>query len=445
MKTTLISIFILVCSSGIALTQKYEVLKIDKDLGVTMKNDLILDQNNTIWVATDKGVLEYSEDNWILYQNDSILFKHIDRLFVDSKNRIWCISYYHKFLSKTYFGGLFMIDNKRNIFNYSDDIESIIINDINEDKDGNIWVATGKMLTGITNKKNHTFNTSLEIIEGTAVTNVISSTIAKNAPGGVYKFNGRNWESMYSEDLIPIKFVNKIIKSNDDLFFCEDHHGKERLIKYDNEKFIDISDNKNYPGDEVQDIVSDIDGNIWILTADNRLKIFKVNRDNSVLEFYKMNPYRLGFGRFYTFNKSLCVSYIGTFIEYDRRTNTWICPPKQTNQKKKYFISDVSLASDGSFLVADREGIRIYKDGTFLEKRILDNINVNMLTSISNEKIIIGTNGNGLYLLKGDSLEKVTKDSHGQDMPQSYSKLKIEQGNSFYFLTSKGILKISID
>lgn len=444
MKLILISLTILAFTSLFALAQDYEMIEIDPKLGITTKNDLLLDNNNNLWVATDKGVLEYSDNNWVLYENDSILFKNIAKLFVDSKNRIWCISYHHKPFSKVYFGGLFMIDTKKNLTDFSTDIESVFINDINEDKDGNIWIATGKMLTGVTNKKKHTFNSSLEMIEGLIVTNVISTKIAQNAPGGVLKFDGTNWENMHSPEKIPIRFVSEIISCNDELFFCEDYHGKERLIKYDNKNFINISSNDNYPGDEVQDIISDMDGNIWILTADNRLKIFKVDPENSVIQFYKMNPYRLGHGRFYKFDNRLCAIYIGTFFEYNRSTKTWICPPKQTNQKKKYFISDVTLGVDGSFLVADGEGIRIYKDGVLKENRKLNKIDINMLESVGKDKILIGTNEKGLYLLYGKNLKKVAKDSNGKDMPQGYSSKHITRGNSTYYITSNGILKIRI-
>ncbi|MBN1144666.1 MAG: hypothetical protein JXA72_09585 [Bacteroidales bacterium] len=445
MKLRFISTFILVCYTGIMFSQQFELLKIDPKFEISMKNDLAIDKMNNLWVATDKGVLEFVNNKWNLYQNDSIKFQHIDKLFIDSQNRIWCISYLHNTLSKSYFGGLYMIDNERNIIDFSDKFESIFITDINEDAEGKIWVTTGKMLAGVTNKKNHTFNTSLDMIKGIPITDIASDIVAKNAPGGVYKFDGSNWNCMTSDAMIPIKFVSKIIKGNDALFFCEERGGKERLIKYSGNEFIDISSKGNYPGDEVHDIVSDCDGDLWILTADNRLKVFKIDRNNTINEFYKMNPYRLGIGRFYKFGDHLCLTYLGTFIEFNKTTNTWICPQKQSNQNIKYFIKDVTMSSDGSYYIADGKGIRIYKDGSFIDTRIFDKIKIGMLFSVQNDKILVGTKDHGLYLLNRGKLEKINKDLHDQDMPLGYSNIKLTQGNVSYFLTTNGILKVVID
>ena len=425
--------------------QQYELIPIDPDFGISSKYDIVLDDKHNLWVATDKGVLEYTDKTWKLYSNSDKSFINITRIFIDSKNRKWCISYHHTSpLSHEYYGGLFMINENGNVIDYSNSIESIFINDIEEDKQGNIWIATGRRLTGIKNKKNHTFNTTLKEIEGIPLTNLISNKIAKNASGGLYKFDGVTWQNYSSNDIMPIKFIDKIIKTTDDaIYFCEARHGKERLVKYDGENFIDLSRNKDYPGDEIEDITTDDEGNVWFFTADNRLKIFKLDANNSLSEIFKMNPYRLGYGKFYKFNDNIYISYLGTFMAYDKQSKTWICPKKQTNQKRKRFIRDVVPGANNTILIADGEGIRIYKNGEFIENSLLKKIDIRMLYSIDENNILVGTKEEGLFLINGSKTTPIRVDSNGQKIPIGYSALKVIDNNVVYFNTTNGILKVT--
>ena len=75
--------------------QQYELIPIDPDFGISSKYDIVLDDKHNLWVATDKGVLEYTDKTWKLYSNSDKSFINITRIFIDSKNRKWCISYQH--------------------------------------------------------------------------------------------------------------------------------------------------------------------------------------------------------------------------------------------------------------------------------------------------------------------------------------------------------------
>lgn len=424
--------------------QQYELIPINPDFDILIKYDIVLDKSHNLWVATDKGVLEYKDKKWKLYSNNDINFINITELFIDSKDRKWCISYSHNPLSYKYLGGLFMINQQGDIIDYSDNIESVFINDIEEDNQGNIWIATGRRLTGINNKKDHTFNTALKEIEGVPLTDLISKKIAKNASGGLYKFDGVTWQDYTSDGTMPIKFIDKIIKTKDDaIYFCEARHGKERLVKYDGESFMDLSKKKDYPGDEIEDIITDYEGNVWFFTADNRLKIFKLDSNNSLSEIFKMNPYRLGYGKFYKFNGNIYMSYLGTFMAYDKQNKTWICPKKQTNQKKKRFIRDIAPGADNTILIADGEGIRIYKNGEFIETRLLKKIDIRVLYSIDKDNILVGTKENGLFLINRNKTTPISVDSNGQKMPNGYSTLKVIDNNITYFNATNGILKVT--
>ena len=101
----LIWIFILIISNIFA--HQFEVITVSKEFSNLKQNCYSLDSQNNIYIGTDNGLLVYKDKKWKLITL-TIQSDPLKRIFIDSKDRVWCITEGKE--KDIIYGELYMID-----------------------------------------------------------------------------------------------------------------------------------------------------------------------------------------------------------------------------------------------------------------------------------------------------------------------------------------------
>lgn len=201
--------------------EKGEVLRvvgqeIYKSLTQFSVNSIIEDKNHNIWVGTSKGLIKLihnkTNDSYniikVLHEKNnpySLQAEKINRLFIDSENTLWVAS--EKGLAE-------MISDieSNSVFEFRNDndtvkngLKSNIINTITEDKLGRIWIGTGTKGLALYNKKtknykyfgekNNISNSVYDIIE--EKTNVLWLSTNKGLARFIYNENSDSYAQLF--------------------------------------------------------------------------------------------------------------------------------------------------------------------------------------------------------------------------------------------------------
>lgn len=149
---------------------------------------------------------------------------------------------------------------------------SYTINDIAEDKNGNIWAATGTGgLAKFDGKKFRNYRYGIDsFIPTDYVTQVEvdkSNNLWAGFSNGLVKYDGVNWEK------ITTKEINSIhIAADNTMLAATDKGG---IIRYKNGGFDYITNtNSGLPSDNITAVCMDKDGKIWAALKDNGLAIY---------------------------------------------------------------------------------------------------------------------------------------------------------------------------
>lgn len=417
MKKTLLFILAAVLSCNAIKSQHFELISIDKELGIKMKNCLAVDSKNNLYVGTDKGLLEYMNDTWNLIQFDDS-YNNVKEVFIDSKDRIWC--YMQQKTGNTIHGKLYKIDNEEKIY-INPFIESAFVNSIVEDDNEDIWVSTGKM-------------GYYKVGDG-------FSLKKKDFPSGIYRLRDSIWhrEAMGG-------YTEKIIATQGKIFFLDEKGAGDKGYWYSNDELKELPTKSFWGKQRVLDIAESSDRKLWVCTAENRLQIYNMDATGELKEVLKVNPYRYGpIGKFNTINDNLYLTYLGMFFAYDKENGKWIYPEKQSNQKLRYYIRDIEELSDGSVLIGTGEGIKQYRNGVISKPQILEGIGIRIVHALSENLILIGTAEEGLFLLENQNLTQIETDFKGNLLPKKYTILRTYDNKIHYLNTTSGVLKITMN
>ena len=396
--------------------QRFQLLQLNPEFNVTVKYDYTFDDSGNLWLATDKGLLEYDGTNWTIQVQGCV-----NKIFIDSQNRKWYSNTGKSTIGvsnpvTTYSGGLQMLDKfNKSITDFGDSIKSNVINDICEDNEGNIFIATGEK---------------------------VNNQPKFMTPGGLYKYDGKEIINLYKEKIVTLKFIEKIFKTNNSLWFKEEGSGGE-IIQYTNNQFIELKRITNYPTSGVLDIMVDDLGNTWFRGSHSQ--IFKMDKDGNFGDLYKVKPFSYQVTKFYNYKDNIYLIEAGRFLSYNKIEMTWDYPKGQSNTNRKKYTRVLTELPNRSVMLGTREGIKIYNNGVISEINFLEGLSIKILYTLKNGAVLIGTEKSGLYLFKNNELKKFEEDSFGNKLPLSYSSIKTAKDNTLYLNTSNGILKVIPD
>jgi ligand-binding sensor domain-containing protein len=145
----------------------------------------MIDDQNTIWVATSNGIMHFDGSNWKVYtSDDGLADNYISKVIQDKSGNIWSYGFY---------SGLNLYNGRSWQYFISDNR----IVDNAQDKNGNIWFASDH---GVIKYDGNSFQT-YTTVDG-LLDNSISRIIIDNnndvwcgTDYGVNYYNGKSWQS----------------------------------------------------------------------------------------------------------------------------------------------------------------------------------------------------------------------------------------------------------
>jgi ligand-binding sensor domain-containing protein/anti-sigma regulatory factor (Ser/Thr protein kinase) len=247
-------------------------------------NCILQDKRGFIWIGTDDGLNRYDGHNFLVFQNKpgqagGISGNVITDLHEDSEGILWIA---------TADGGLTRYDYRlapqlqfRQYKHSAADSTSIpdnIVNDMLEDHDGNLWLATGRFSVIRFNKKTEKFKL-IPVMRGTR--NALDMAIDKNGViwvgrqgGGILKVNPRTmvaemdnrYLDIYARNLPHVTVSALYTDRNRNMWYGSWDHFLYTYDMSENAEFRISQSNQpySYIGDELLTFAEDASGNLWM-------------------------------------------------------------------------------------------------------------------------------------------------------------------------------------
>ena len=282
------------------------------------------DNLGNLWIGSEEGILKHNSKYYKVYNTyngiPESLSNRTSEIFIDSKNNIWAglergVCLYNKFLDKF------------EIIKSKDNINPSLVKSIDEDNEGNIWIAGFNglwMYNPITKELGKTKeDRPIEVLfikgdqiflgtrEGLFSYNKNSKTSTKHfqskkslnvyfinevnnklfvgtKSGLLYAFDFVNNKLSYSE---PIKNFNNsirdILQDNDGVFVATDGDGIYKLnnkFKIINHFFQDVNNPNSISSNGTYDLELSKEGILWVATYGGGISYYNINK----LPFYKI-------------------------------------------------------------------------------------------------------------------------------------------------------------
>jgi len=463
---------------------KYTHPGIDKNTAIRA---IITDNQKNVWVGTvDNGVYCYSKGVIKNYTaNDGLLGNTVNCLFCDKNGCIWIGQ--DKGFCK-------LVKGKISSYTKIGNSPFVAVRSFTNDKNGNIWLASyvngAAMWDGTSFKK-------YSARDGLASNTVFSilcdekENIWIGTAMGLSRLKENKFSTITTTEGLCSNVIVTILEDADkNLWFGSSGGG---VSCFDNERFIHFSENENI-GKLVYGINQDKKGNIWFATSNGgvtrydgkvykkfdasdgftseKIKVIFCNTDSTIwfgsvgngAYFYDGKSFKR-----YTSNQGLCGNFISG-ITSDKFNNIWFSSLDNGvgfyNQKKEKFYrykKNDGLASDRiNVICADKKGkiwIGTANAGinclsfseqdtatvnitTINQAKGLSGNVINTLLSV-NDKLYIGTSGNGINVLDNKGKIVSWKKKQGLSSNIIYSLVFDNYGN-LWAGSEKGIDKIVI-
>ncbi|NMB83636.1 MAG: PEGA domain-containing protein [Ignavibacteria bacterium] len=167
---------------------------------------IIIDKNNNKWIGSvNKGLVKFDGKNWTIYDNGFLGDARITDLLIDKRDRLWI----------AYSTGLVMLEGN-SWSTLTGNLPSNVVNALEQDNDGNIWIGTYNGLVKYDGVNYQIFNKSNSPLTDN---NIQALTLLKNgsiaigtARGGIFIRSNSNWlHHNIAEDLAEDKIANNVI------------------------------------------------------------------------------------------------------------------------------------------------------------------------------------------------------------------------------------------
>ena len=282
-------------------------------------------------------------------------------------------------------------------YNQSNGLPSNQINDVLQDRNGLIWVATMSGVVTFDGKNFSTLDNSSELAN-----NPVKSIYQDNKGNlwlgsirkGLFKYTGTTFTIYNTSNGLPNDIVNVVNGDGKNGVWIGTNDG---LSFFDGQKFKNYTVKDGLPSNIIFDVMIDSHGKLWIATA-NGISVFFND---------KFLNYSSGVGGF--------------------KSNIVYC---------------IAESSNGEICFGTYDGLSVLKDNQFTNYNLtngLPNERVESIIFDHNNTLWIGTYGGGLLKKHGDSFE-VIKLSEGVNSKIITSVLNDKEGN-FWIGTWAGIYK----
>ncbi|MBK8723252.1 MAG: PAS domain-containing protein [Saprospiraceae bacterium] len=413
---------------------KIEELKFQNQL---LSNEItcsLIDRNNRKWFGTKNGLfyIENGKCNVIDFKIDKKNLK-INCISQDREGKIWIGTQYH--------GLYYYIENQLTKIEFQNfDIK--YINDIYCDKSGIIWIVNSKSC--ILNFDGNSFKRlNLDLMYNQIFINNIKEDKFGNmwfgSYNGLYKLGSRNIKYINIAQIKDFDFVKSICITKNKETYCI---SEKSLIQ-----FIDINKNQDYKiiksDINPESIFCDKEGKIWVGTKYKGLYCFKNNKLIQIKNSQILNNRTI----WYFKEDKKGNIWIGTLDDgiylYDGKS---ISKPAVLESLVPIGVNCFDEDSKGNLYIGTFLG-ELYKyDGTILSKvDFVQNLKKSFITCIKVDKfdnVWFGSWDKGLYRYDGKSVLNINTAVGLTN--NSISGLLIDNYNNLLIGTNNGLSKIGI-
>ena len=277
--------------------------------------DVAVDKQGNVWVANyANGVFRYnpSTNTWTQFtkENGALTDNYTYAIEVDNNGYVWVGVRVTSYESP----GVMRYDGTHWVQGpvFKDNFNSYSCETLGVDKNGNVWCGTriglykydGNNWTvfGKSNTQGGLGGDYIRTIAGDASGNVWVGTTDyvnfQTVGGGLSKFNGTTW-TIYKSSTHPIDdFVSAIAFRNNDVWigtgFCGQIGNYKGIYVFNGTTFTSYQSTTTFPGNCVNDIVVDKNGNVWIGSAFGLTKygtIVSVESDDVIPTEFKITAF----------------------------------------------------------------------------------------------------------------------------------------------------------
>ncbi len=422
----------------------YRIYNDKDDFNSQQTMSVFYDSRGFLWVGGVDGLTRYDGFKFSHYSTlDGLIDNEIQGISEDSKHNLWIstingISYFdgNKFSSygctfidtsykKPYFinvfeaqngvtyacsaTGLYKLNKSKKEFNQLSDIKTYV-SDIAEDKDGTLWISASLALYKVKNNRFEKIDLQPIIDYNTATCLAFDKKqqLWIGTTRGILKYDGKKFTYFFSE-LKSNHNIKDLLVSADNSIIFNSATPEIKIFKNGNFEVIDLS--KEIGNVEIQHIVEDKEGNIW-LAADNLVKMYKT----PLHKYYLSDAIN---ATIYTINSDGHNLYFGTDdglkIIKDKKIQT-LYP----NKRKGYKIVTALCKTDSSMLIGTYGGAvyRYYNNKfyPFDTSSVANDIVYNILRVNSNEywvtkntKVTHYLNGKSSHYLLSKTISATTQ------------------------------------
>lgn len=226
-------------------------------------NQIVFDQNNHVWVATDAGVATFNGQKWTKWDTSSTTFPGVKAISitVDTANNIWvCFR-----TTGSVDGGLAKYDGQAwtmyNVFNSS--LPTADIGVIKGDPDGSIWIASSVGLLKFDGLNFIQYNSSNSGISGPVLDIDIDDKGHRwfLTSSGLDEYDGTNWTYINSQNSPVQNFGNlyDLDVEGDQIIIGAIGFGTSGAYIFDGQSW-----SSHFSPNHVYDVAIDHDGHFWM-------------------------------------------------------------------------------------------------------------------------------------------------------------------------------------
>ncbi|NNF01670.1 MAG: PAS domain-containing protein, partial [Bacteroidia bacterium] len=358
-------------------------------------NTIAEDRNGNIWIGTSEGLSKYNGE---LFQNYTTLGGLIDNnvyeVYIDKLNNVWIGT----------LGGISKITGN-NITNYTteDGLFSNIIYNIQETSNGMLLATSYRGVSRYSADKFKPYISMRDLPETRVqdITEDFNGNIWLATNGdGVIKYSNKQLVYLNVEDGLPHNNVTKVIEDREGNFWFGTKNG---LSKYSGDRFTTYTVEDGISENNIQSVFPDSKGRIWLGTLSEGINIFRngkveqtINTESGLKSNTIWSIIEDTYGDF----------WIGTtsgVARYNDSTKTIDIPfPQLDNLIIHAMLED----KNGQYLFGTDEGLYIFGKGrarVIKEKDGLKNLHIRSLYQDHKGDIWVGTL-KGMYVITKDEI-----------------------------------------
>ncbi len=409
--------------------------------------DVVKSNDNTLYFVTDVGVKYYKDGAFDFFRIEQLpSYFQITALLIDNEGDYWF---------GTYNGGLYRYSQQMDsllIYDVRDGLAHNWVSTLYQDAKGKIWAGTwGGGITRFDERGLTTFNTENGLpdnkiwsIKEDREGNLLIGT----NENGLVLFKGQQFVSYTVKEGLRDNQVWAIVQDRNQQYWFGTNKGiaiYNPVNEVDRFRYLNQLEN-NLVSDQVRFLKEDLNGNIWIGTADRGVVMYNVTSNR--LEYNPLINNRIRQG-------------VVTAMEVDRQNNLWIGTVEglvyyEVNNDKIDVLSQIHglAGSDISSLYCDSKGVlwvgsknkglTSINDVTFQQVDLGSYYTPTTMVEDKNGMLWIGTEGQGVLVCDGEKVIQQLRMPQGL-LSDFITMVNVDDNDNIWIGSNQGLNKFVKD